>query len=139
MKKIFLPLFLMLVAVMTIFPTMQASAATEYRSTLYLPEDSAMLGTDRWYDTGTFSVSVSIDKHLGSNPNAQNKLWNVLFYYPSNRQVAGVMTGSTLYSCTYGSFGRWNNGRYQFGFATKDGSGNVYKGVQSNSVIMSSK
>ena len=138
MKKIFLPMFVILMTVISIFPTTKVSAR-EYRSTLYLNENSVMLGDNRFYDSGTFYVSVEIDRHLGSNPNAKKKLWNVLVYYPSSRQVAGVMTGSELNTCTYASFGSFTSGRYQFGFATKDASGTVYKGVQSNSVVMGSR
>lgn len=139
MKKIFIPIMILFISMVALLPGMNVSAKSAYESTLYIPEDSAMLGKDRWYDTGTFTVEVAIDKHLGSNPNALEKLWNVLFYYPSNRQVAGVMTGSKLYTCTYGSFGKWNNGRYQFGFVTGEANGTVYKGVQSSSVWMKSR
>lgn len=137
MKKFILPLFLTVLSAFIILPGTKVFADTN-KSTLYLPENDAMLGRDRWYSTGNFTSTLTIDKHLGSNPKAQEKLWHYLFYYPENRQVAGAMTGSTLGTCVRASFGRFKNGRYQFGYATKYSNGAIFKGVVSNSVIMSS-
>lgn len=108
MKKIFIPLFIIGVTLLSVFGATKVSAA-EYKSTLNLPANTAYIGSYRWYDTKNFIIDMTIDGHNDCTANREKLLWVTLHYGPTT-QMSGKMLATNLYTCVRANMGKFKNG-----------------------------